>query len=64
MVRGLRDVERLFATRSTQVVVCLEDWESCDRRVVLERRASVMLLLRVAVGVMNDGWRVCGVGKK
>ena len=57
-MRGLRDVRRLFATRSTQVMVCLEAGECCDRKVVLVRRASAMLLRRVAVGVMNDGWRV------
>jgi hypothetical protein len=51
-------VERLFATRSTWVMVCLETWEDCDRKVLLVRRASAMLLRRVAVGVMNDGWRV------
>jgi hypothetical protein len=57
-------VKRLVATRSTQVMVLLEAWEGCDRRVGLVRRAAAMLWRRVTVGVMNDGWRVCGVGKK
>lgn len=39
-------------------MVCVEAGECCDRKVVLGGRASAMLLRRVAVGVMNDGWRV------
>lgn len=54
-------MEWLVATRMGQVMVEVKGRGDCDRRVLVQRRASTMRLRRDAVGVMDDG--VCGVGR-